>query len=71
MLFICTTDFTSEAVANVFNSIYQENIVHKILVKGDKTYVWILKQIEIDTDVYAQYGIEVYNITNTTCRANF
>ena len=70
MLFICATDFTSEAVANVFNSIYQDNIVHKILVK-DKTYVWILKPIEIDPDVYAQYGIEVYNITNTTCRANF
>jgi len=71
MLFICATEFTTEAVANVFNSIYQENIVHEILVKGDKTYVWILKPIEIDTNVYAQYGIEVYHITNTTCRAKF
>ena len=71
MLFICATEFTTEAVANVFNSIYQENIVHEILVKGDKTYVWILKPIEIDTNVYSQHGIEVYNITNTTCRAKF
>ena len=71
MLFICATEFTPEAVANVFNSIYQENIVHEILVKKNITYVWILKPIEIDTEVYARYGIEVYNITNTTCRAKF
>jgi hypothetical protein len=71
MLFICATEFTPEAAANVFNSIYQENVVHKVLVKHDKTYVWILKPIEIDPDVYARHGIKVSNITNTTCRANF
>jgi hypothetical protein len=71
MLFICATEFTPEAVANVFNSIYQENIVHEILVKKNITYVWILKPIEIDTEVYARHSIEVYNITNTTCRAKF
>jgi hypothetical protein len=71
MLFICVTEFTPEAAANVFNSIYQENVVHEILVKHKKTYVWVLKPIEIDPDVYARHGIKVYNITNTTCRANF
>jgi len=71
MLFICTTEFTPEAAANVFNSMYQANIVHDILVKGNKTYVWILEPIEIDPDVYARHGINVYNITNTTCRATF
>ena len=71
MLFICATEFTPEAAANVFNSIYQENVVHEILVKHKKTYVWVLKPIEIDPDVYARHGIKVYNITNTTCRANF
>ena len=70
MLFICTTEFTPEEVTNVFNSIYQENIVHEIMVKK-QTYVWILKPIEIDPEVYARQGIEVYNITNITCRANF
>lgn len=70
MLFICTTEFTPEEVTNVFNSIYQENIVHEIMVKK-QTYVWILKPIEIDPEVYARHGIEVYNITNITCRANF
>ena len=71
MLFICATEFTPEAAANVFNSIYQANVVHEIIVKGDKTYVWILKEVDIDPDVYARYGIKVYNITNTTCRAKF
>jgi hypothetical protein len=71
MLFICVTEFTPEAAANVFNSIYQENVVHEVLVKHKKTYVWILKPIEIDPDVYARHGIKVCNITNTTCRANF
>ena len=71
MLFICATEFTPEAAANVFNSIYQANVVHEILVKGDKTYIWILKPIEIDPHVYARYGIKVYNITHTTCRAKF
>jgi uncharacterized membrane protein YkvA (DUF1232 family) len=71
MLFICTTEFTPEAVANVFNSIYQDNVVHEIMVKGGKTYVWILTPIEIDPDVYAHYGITVSNITNITCRASF
>jgi hypothetical protein len=71
MLFICTTEFTPEAAANVFNSIYQKNVVHEVVVKGNKTYVWILKRIEIDPVVYARYGIEVYNIQNTTCRASF
>lgn len=71
MLFICATEFTPEAAANVFNSIYQANVVHEVLVKGNKTYVWILKRIEINPDVYAQHGITVYNITNTTCRAKF
>jgi hypothetical protein len=70
MLFICATEFTPEAVANVFNSIYQANVVHEILVKK-YTYVWILKPIEIDPEVYARHGIEVYNITTTTCRAKF
>ena len=71
MLFICVTEFTPEAAANVFNSIYQENVVDKVLVKKNTTYVWILKPIEIDPDVYARHGIKVYNITNTTCRAKF
>jgi hypothetical protein len=71
MLFICATDFTPEAVANVFNSLYQDNVVHEILVKGGKTYVWILKPIHINPEIYAHYGIKVYNITNTTCRARF
>jgi hypothetical protein len=71
MLFICATEFTPEAAANVFNSIYQANVVHEIMVKGDKTYIWILIPIEIDPGVYARHGIKVYNITNTTCRANF
>lgn len=71
MLFICATEFTPEAAANVFNSIYQENVVDKVLVKKNTTYVWILKSIEIDPDVYARHGIKVYNITNTTCRAKF
>ena len=71
MLFICVTEFTPEAAANVFNSIYQENVVDKVFVKKNTTYVWILKPIEIDPDVYARHGIKVYNITNTTCRAKF
>lgn len=71
MLFICATEFTPEAAANVFNSIYQANMVHEIMVKKGITYVWILKPIEINPDVYARYGIKVYNITNTTCRARF
>jgi hypothetical protein len=71
MLFICVTEFTPEAAANVFNSIYQANVVHEVLVKENKMYVWILKRIEIDPDVYARHGIKVYNITNTTCRAKF
>ena len=71
MLFICTTEFTPEAAANVFNSIYQANVVHQVLVKGSKMYVWILERIEIDPEVYARYGIKVYNIQNTTCRASF
>jgi hypothetical protein len=71
MLFICATEFTPEAAANVFNSIYQANVVHEILVKKGKTYVWILKRIEIDPIVYERHGIHVYNITNTTCRARF
>ena len=71
MLFICATEFTPEAAANVFNSIYQENVVHEVLVKKNITYVCILKPIDIDIDVYARHGIKVYNITNTTCRAKF
>ena len=71
MLFICATEFTPEAAANVFNSIYQANVVHEVLVKENKTYVWVLKPIQINPDVYARYGIKVYNITNTTCRARF
>ena len=71
MLFICVTDFTPEAAANVFNSIYQSDVVHKILVKNGKTYVWILHPIDIDPRVYARHGIEVYNIQHTTCRAKF
>jgi hypothetical protein len=71
MLFICDTEFTPEAVANVFNSIYQANVVHDILVKKNKTYVWILRDIDINPRIYAQYGIKVHNITNTTCRAEF
>jgi len=71
MLFICATEFTPEAAANVFNSIYQANVVHEVLVKDNKTYVWILKPIEIDPDVYARHGIKVSNITHTTCRAKF
>jgi hypothetical protein len=71
MLFICATEFTPEAAANVFNSIYQANVVHEVLVKGNTTYVWVLKPIEINTEVYARYGIKVYNITRTTCRASF
>jgi hypothetical protein len=71
MLFICTTEFTPEAAVNVFNSIYQANVVHNVLVKDNKTYIWILEQIEIDPKVYARYGIEVSNIQSTTCRASF
>jgi hypothetical protein len=71
MLFICATEFTPEAAANVFNSIYQENVVHEILIKGNTMYVWILKRIEINPQVYARHGIQVYNIQNTTCRAKF
>jgi len=71
MLFICTTEFTPDAAANVFNSIYQANVVHEVLVKETKIYVWILKPIKIDPEVYARHGIKVYNITNTTCRAKF
>jgi hypothetical protein len=71
MLFICVTEFTPDAAANVFNSIYQANVVHEVMVKDNKTYVWILKPIEIDPEVYAHYGIKVSNITNTTCRAKF
>jgi len=71
MLFICATEFTPEAAANVFNSIYQANVVDQVLVKKNTTYVWILEPIDIDTDVYARHGIKVYNITNTTCRAKF
>ncbi|NDG73718.1 MAG: hypothetical protein EBY32_20910 [Proteobacteria bacterium] len=71
MLFICATEFTPEAAANVFNSIYQANVVHEVIVKKKITYVWILERIEIDSAVYEHYGIKVYNITNTTCRAKF
>lgn len=70
MLFICETDFTPDAVANVFNSIYQANVIHEILVKSGITYVWIFR-INIDPDVYARHGIKVYNITKSTCRAKF
>jgi len=71
MLFICATDFTPEEATNVFNSIYQANVVHNVLVKGNTTYLWILERIEIDPKVYARHGIKVYNIQNTTCRASF
>jgi len=71
MLFICATDFTAEEATNVFNSIYQENVVHEVLIKGKTMYVWILKRIEINPNVYARYGIQVYNIQQTTCRAKF
>ena len=71
MLFICATEFTPEEATNVFNSIYQANVVHEVLVKGNTMYVWILKQIEINPQVYARHGIQVYNIQNTTCRAKF
>jgi hypothetical protein len=71
MLFICATEFTPEEATNVFNSIYQDNVVHEVLIKGKTMYVWILKRIEIDPQVYARYGVQVYNIQNTTCRASF
>jgi hypothetical protein len=71
MLFICATDFTPEEATNVFNSIYQANVVHEVLVKENKLYVWILKRIDIDPEVYARHGIKVYNIQQTTCRASF
>jgi hypothetical protein len=71
MLFICATDFTPEAAANVFNSIYQANVVHNILVKNHITYVWVLVPIELNTAIFHLYGVQLSNITNTTCRASF
>jgi len=71
MLFICDTDFSPEAAVNVFNSIYQANVVNNIIVKGNTTYVWILKPIVINPKVFAHYGIIVTNIQHTTCRAKF
>jgi hypothetical protein len=71
MLFICATDFTPEEATNVFNSIYQANVVHDVLVKENKLYIWILQRIDIDPEVYARHGIKVYNIQQTTCRASF
>lgn len=71
MLFICATDFTPEAAANVFNSIYQDNVVDHILVKNGITYVWILVPIIIDPHIFAFFGIHLSNIQNTTCRARF
>ena len=71
MLFICETDFSPEAAINVFNSIYQSDVVHDIRVKGNTTYVWILRPVEINPKVFAKYGIWVHNIQPTTCRARF
>jgi len=71
MLFICSTEFTPEEATNVFNSIYQANVVHNVLVKGNKMYLWILDRIDIDPKIYARYGVNVYNIQQTTCRASF
>ena len=71
MLFICATDFTPEEATNVFNSIYQANVVHDVLVKENKLYIWILQRIDIDPEVSARHGIKVYNIQQTTCRASF
>ena len=71
MLFICATEFTPEEATNVFNSIYQADVVHEILVKGKTMYVWIIMRIEIDPKVYARHGINLYNIKQTTCRASF
>lgn len=70
MLFICDTSFSPEAAANVFNSIYQSDVVYDIVVK-DKTYVWVLRDIVVNPKVFARYGIYISNLDKTTCRAKF
>ena len=42
-----------------------------VVVDENNLPVGILERIEIDPEVYARYGVKVYNIQNTTCRASF
>ena len=71
MLFICDTDYSPEEVTNVFNSMYQSSVVDEIWVKGNKTYVWILRDIEVNFKIFARYKITLSNLQKTTCRAKF
>jgi hypothetical protein len=71
MLFICTTTYTPEAVTNVFNSVYGDNVVKNIVVK-DKTYVWVHRAVDDDIlYIFKKYNIKISNLQPTTCRVSF